>query len=351
MTGMRVLVTGDRGYIGSVTAPLLARAGHDVVGVDVDFYRHCDLVPLSSGYERIDLDIRDLERSHLAGFDAVVHLAALSNDPIGNLNQGWTSQINHFASVRLARLARDAGVGRFLFSSSCIMYGLASAAVATEESPLDPQTEYARSKVLAEREIAGLADDGFSPVFMRNGTVYGLSPRMRFDTVLNDLVASAVTTGHVAVFSDGTPWRPVVHIEDVARAFAMVLEAPRERIHNQAFNTGADDLNYQIVELAEIAVDSVPSARLEVLGSPGADQRTYRASFAKFAATFPDFTFRWNARTGARQLVADFDRIGLTEGAYRSDRFTRLRHLRELLRDGRLDDDLRWVASMRGTAA
>lgn len=351
MTGNRVLVTGDRGYLGAVMAPLLARAGHAVVGVDVDFYRGCDLASLSTDYERIDLDIRDLTRGHLVGFDAVVHLAALSNDPIGNLNQDWTSRINHTASVRLARLAREAGVERFLFSSSCIMYGLASEAVATEESPLDPQTEYARSKVLAEREISDLASDEFSPVFLRNGTVYGLSPRMRFDTVLNDLVASAFTTGRVAVLSDGKPWRPVVHVEDVARAFAMVLEAPRARVHNQAFNTGADDLNYQVLDLARIAAKSVKSARLEVLGSPDADQRTYRASFAKFAATFPDFTFRWNAETGAAQLVDDFSRIGLTETTYRSDRFTRLRHLTELLRGGQLDDDLRWTSSIRGTAA
>ena len=351
MSALRVLVTGDRGYIGSVMAPFLLRAGHEVVGVDIDFYRGCDLVPPSSAYRRLVRDIRDLRRADLSGFDAVVHLAALSNDPIGNLNEQWTAQINHAASVRLAALAKEAGVGRFLFSSSCIMYGLASEAVATEESALDPQTEYARSKVRAEREIGELAGDGFSPVFLRNGTVYGLAPRMRFDTVLNDLVAAAVTTGRVTVFSDGKPWRPVVHVEDVARAFAMVLEAPRELIHNQAFNTGADHLNHQIRELAEIAVDAVPSARMEVRGAPGADQRTYRASFAKFLTTFPDFTFTWTARTGARELTAELIRIGVTERDYRSARFTRLKQLSTLIGSGQLDDDLRWIPSVRGTAA
>ncbi len=345
MTAPRVLVTGDRGYIGSVMAPLLVQAGYDVVGVDADYYRGCDLVPPWTEYERLERDVRDLDHQDLIGFDAVIHLAALSNDPVGNLNEGWTTEINELASVRLASLARDAGVARFIFSSSCIMYGLSSDAVATEESPLDPQTEYARSKVAAERAISQLAIDGFSPVFLRNGTVYGLSPRMRFDTVLNDLVASAVATRRVTVFSDGMPWRPVVHVEDVARAFAMVLAAPAASIHNQAFNTGSDDLNHQVKELAEIAAGVVPGVSLEILGSPGADQRTYRASFAKFSATFPEFTFNWNVRSGSQQLAEALARIGLTEDAFRDDRFTRLRRLRWLLANGSLDARLRWVSS------
>lgn len=351
MTVSRILITGDRGYIGSVMAPMLSRAGNDVVGLDVDYYRDCDLVRPGAEYRRVTKDIRDIERSDLVGLDAVVHLAALSNDPIGNLKQAWTTQINEDASVRLARLARSAGVERFVFSSSCIMYGLAADAFATESSPLNPQTEYARSKVAAEQRISDLATDGFSPVFLRNGTVYGLSSRMRFDTVLNDFVASAVTTGRVTVHSDGKPWRPVVHVEDVARAFAAVLEAPAHLVHNQAFNTGADHLNHQVLELATIVVDAVPGTQLKVLGSPSADQRTYRASFAKFRATFPTFAFRWSARTGAAQLAEEFRRIGLTTELHGDDRFTRLRRLRWLIQTGQLDEELRWSSPAEAEVA
>jgi len=346
----RVLMTGHEGYIGSVMAPWLVTQGYEVVGLDTGYYRECNLVPPRWTGRSIDKDIRDVDVEDLRGFDAVVHLAALSNDPIGNLNDDWTAAINARASVHLAELAREAGVRRFLFSSSCIMYGLQSDAVAIESSPLDPQTEYARSKVRCEEGIRELAADGFSPVFLRNGTVYGLSPRMRFDTVLNDMVAQAVTTGQVIVYSDGRPWRPVVHVEDVARAFQAALEAPPEVVHNQAFNTGADSLNHQVRELAEIAVEAVPGATLDVRAMPSADQRTYRASFAKFADAFPDFTFRWNARSGARHLSEAFRSIGLGPGAYDDDRFTRLRWIRHLLDTGRLDHELRWSDSAREVA-
>jgi nucleoside-diphosphate-sugar epimerase len=272
-------------------APAFVQAGYEVVGLDTGYFSPCTLVPEAISIPGLQKDIRDVDKNDLRGVHAVVHLAALSNDPIGNLDEGWTRQINYEGSVRLAELAKAAGVERFLFSSSCIMYGMSEANVATEESPLDPRTEYARSKVLAERAISELASDNFSPTFLRNGTVYGLSPRMRFDTVLNDLVGTAVTTGKVVVNSDGKPWRPVVHIQDVARAFIMIVEAPRGKIHNQAFNNGANELNHQILELAEITARTVPGCQLELKAQSGADQRTYKADFAKFARTFPEFKF------------------------------------------------------------
>jgi nucleoside-diphosphate-sugar epimerase len=317
--------------------------GYDVVGLDTGYFRECVLTPDVVQVPTIRRDIRDLVPDDIKGFDAIAHLAALSNDPIGNLRADWTEEINYRSSLRLAELAREAGVPRFLFSSSCIMYGMSSTSVVTEASPLAPQTEYARSKVKAERAIAQLADDRFSPTFLRNGTIYGLSPRMRFDTVLNDLVGTAVTTGKVVLYSDGKPWRPVVHVQDVSRAFLAVLDAPIEAVHNQAFNTGADHLNHQIIELAEIVIKTVPGAVLEIMAQPGADQRTYRADFSKFARTFPRFEFQWTARNGAEELYRAFTRIGLDHQAFTDRRFTRLKWLRHLLDTGRLDETLRWT--------
>jgi nucleoside-diphosphate-sugar epimerase len=338
----RVLMTGHNGYIGSVMGPCFLEAGHDVVGLDTGYFEPCGLVPDAAVIPWVRKDIRDLTRRDLEGFDAVVHLAALSNDPIGNLNAEWTDEINYSASVHLAELAKAAGVERFLFSSSCIMYGMSDAAVVTEDSPLDPKTEYARSKVKSERAISALAGDGFSPIFLRNGTIYGLSPRMRFDTVLNDLMGSAVSTGKVVVYSDGKPWRPVVHVQDVARAFVAALEAPIAAVHNQAFNTGADALNHQIIELAEIAVKTVPGSELVVLAQPGADQRTYKTDFGKFARTFPHFVFKWSARGGAEELYEAFKAVGLTQDTYGDKRFTRLKWLRHLLDTDQLNQALRW---------
>jgi nucleoside-diphosphate-sugar epimerase len=348
MSGNRVLVTGHLGYIGSVMVPMLVEAGYDVVGLDSGLFAECTLVPDGAIVPELHRDLRDLRPGDLDGFDAVIHLGALSNDPIGNLDERWTRDINDLASVRLAELARDAGVERFLFSSSCIMYGMSEVAEVDETSPLAPQTEYARSKARSEEAIRALASDAFSPVFLRNGTIYGMSPRMRFDTVLNNLVASAATTGRVVVQGDGSPWRPVVHVEDVVRAFVHVLEAPREAIHAEAFNTGANHLNHRVIDLARIAASVVPGAELEVRSEPSADRRTYRADFGKFARTFPDFEFLWNAESGARNLADTFAHIGLTRDDFDGPRYVRLRWLTLLLESGRLDESLRWAREATG---
>ena len=349
-----VLVTGHRGYLGSVMAPYLVKHGYDVVGLDTGYFDDCtiaaggafgDPAPIPS----IRKDIRDLEPADLRAFYAVVHLAALSNDPIGNLDETWTEEINHRSSVRLAELARKAEVRRFLFSSSCIMYGQSVAETVDETAELDPRTLYARSKVRSEEAIRELARDGFSPTFLRNGTVYGLSPQMRFDTVLNDLTGAAFANRRVVVFGDGRPWRPVVHVEDVAAAFRGVLEAPVGAIHNEAFNLGADHLNRRVIELAEIAADLVPGCEVEVRGEPGADRRTYRASFRKFANAFPEVEFR-EAAAGARGLIEGYRQIGLDAALYGDPRFVRLRWLERLLDSGRLDGSLRWTAGTAGEA-
>lgn len=340
-----VLMTGHRGYLGSVMAPYLIERGYDVVGLDVGYFNDCTLGEDPLKVPELRKDLRDLVPDDVKSFFAVIHLAALSNDPIGNLDETWTEEINHRATVRLAELARDAEVRRFLFSSSCIMYGMSEAAVVDETSPLDPKTIYARSKVKSEIALREMASDHFSPIFLRNGTVYGLSPRMRFDTVLNDMTAAAVTEGKVVVLSDGKPWRPVVHVEDVARSFRKLLEAPLADVHNEAFNNGADHLNHQVRELAEIAASCVEGCELEVRGEAGADQRTYKADFTKFARTFPDFEFRWTAREGARDLAESFRRLGLRREHYRGDHFIRLRWLNHLLQTGRLNHALRWTAS------
>lgn len=343
----RILITGNNGYIGSVMAPWLRNRDYDVVGLDTGYFARCTLVPDVANIPTINKDLRDVTVNDLTGFDAVIHLAALSNDPIGNLNEAWTREINCEGTIRLAMLAREALVPRFIFSSSCIMYGMSEAATVDENAPLAPQTEYARSKVFAESALRNLADDAFSPTFCRNGTIYGLSPRMRFDTVLNNLTGAAFTTGRVVIHSDGTPWRPVVHVQDVARAFQAVLEAPREIIHNEAFNIGADGLNHRISELGRIVAETI-GCEVATVPRPGADQRTYKANFAKFKKVFPKFNWRWTARKGADELHTAFQEIGLTHEQFTDVRFTRLSWLHQLLKDASLDDALRWTETARG---
>lgn len=341
-TGRKVLLTGHRGYIGSVMAPELVRQGYDVVGLDTEYYDGA-LVPDELTIPGVRKDLRDVTAADLEGVWAVIHLAALSNDPIGNLDDRWTEEINHLGTVRLAEIAKAAGVERFILSSSCIMYGLSTLEDVDETSPLAPQTAYARSKVSAEVALRRLADDDFSPTLLRNGTVYGISPRMRLDTVLNDFAAQAHTRGRVVLQSDGKPWRPVIHVDDIARSFAHVLAAPREVIHNQAFNNGANHLNYTVLDIARAAVAAVPGAAVQVGSGTPEDQRTYRACFDKFAAAFPEFAFAWDIDRGAKELADAYARVGLTEADLSDPRWIRLRRLNTLLAAGQLDGDLRWA--------
>lgn len=339
---MRVLVTGHKGYIGAVLMPLLTAAGHQAVGVDSDLYERCTFGSSLAQTATIRKDIRDLEAADLKGFDAVIHLAALSNDPLGNLNPDLTYAINHRASVQLARLAKAAGVTRFLFSSSCSTYGAAGDEMLTEAATFNPVTPYGHSKVLVEQEVAPLADAHFSPTYLRNATAYGVSPRHRFDIVLNNLVAWAYTTGKVFIKSDGTAWRPIVHIEDISRAFLAVLDAPREVVHNQSFNVGVNEENYRIRELATIVKETVPGCEIEYAKDGEPDKRTYRVDFSKIQGALPNFQPQWSARRGAQELLAAYQQIGLTVDEFEGPRYKRIDHIKYLLRTGLLTEELRW---------
>ena len=340
---MRVLVTGHEGYIGSVLAPYFADAGHEVVGLDAGLYRGCDFGAEPRSVPGLWLDIRDVTANDLVGFDAVVHYAALSNDPLGDLDPQLTEDVNFDGTIRLARAAREAGVRRFVFASSCSMYGASGTDDGLDETaPLRPLTPYAESKVRSEKGLFALARPDFTPVSMRNATVFGASPRLRLDIVLNNLAGYAQTTGRITLLSDGTAWRPLVHVLDVAKTALTLLEAPEDSVRGEAFNVGTDEQNYRVRELAEI-LGKITGCEIEIAEGSSADDRSYRVDFGKLARAFPHLTFDWNAERGARELVEAYRAVGMTRSDFEGDRYVRLRRLRTLLDQGVLDPNLRWV--------
>ncbi len=338
---MRVLLTGHKGYLGTVMAPVLAAAGHEVVGLDSGLFEDCVLGPQPADPAGHVVDLRDVTAEHVSGVDAVIHLAALSNDPLGSLAPDLTYDINHHASVKLAKLAKDAGVSRYLYASTCSVYGASGGnGLVDEDAPLKPVTPYAESKVRVEAEVSELADDDFTPVYMRNATAFGFSPRLRGDIVLNNLTAHAHLSGEVLVLSDGTPWRPLVHAKDIAHAFAAALTAPKEAVHNQAFNIGTEQNNVTVAEIAQEVVEAVPGSKLRITGEAGADPRSYRVDFSRFRKAIPDFACEWTVKDGAVELIQAYRTFGLTKDSF-TQCFTRLQWLRHQSVAGRVDDTLR----------
>jgi nucleoside-diphosphate-sugar epimerase len=345
---MRILVTGHLGYIGTVLTPILADLGYDVWGYDTGYYAECLLggaIDSKISFQ-INKDVRKVEISDLRGVDAVVHLAALSNDPTGELDPGLTHQINTSGTLRLAEIAREAGAEKFIFSSSCSIYGQSEEKALTEESPFSPQTAYARSKVDAEAGLRKLATKSFSPVFLRNATAYGFSPRLRFDIAVNNLTGWGYTTGKVKLLSDGRAWRPMVHVEDICQAIAETLKAPRDLIHNQAFNVGSSQENYQIRDIANMVAQIVPNCEVTFAEGAAADSRTYNVSFEKIRRAFPDFTLRWSVRKGIEQLYDAFVRTSMTYPLFNGRLYTRLKQINYLLETGALDADLFWKVEL-----
>lgn len=339
---MKVLVTGTEGYLGSLLPPLLMASGHEVLGVDTGYYKVGWLYNGTTVTAKtLTKDIRQIGTEDLQGVDAIVHMAELSNDPTGQLAPNITYDINHKGSVRLANLAKAAGVSRFVYMSSCSVYGVATAGDVTEESPVNPQTAYAECKTMVERDVQLMADDSFSPTFMRNATAFGASPRMRFDIVLNNLAGLAWTTKEIKMISDGTPWRPLVHALDICKAICCTLEAPRDIVHNQIFNVGDTANNYRVKEIAEIIANTFPGCQLS-FGDSGSDNRSYRVSFEKINRTLPGFKCDWHAVDGAKQLFDLFTRIDMTAETFLFRGFTRLQQLEYLIRTGQIDGDFFW---------
>ena len=347
---MRVLVTGNNGYVGTVMVPMLIAEGFKVTGLDSDLYEGCIFGDAAvsgpiSDIKYLRKDVRDVETSDLKGIEAIVHLCALSNDPLGNLNPKITYEINHAGSVKLARLAKKAGVSRYILSSSCSVYGASTAEIVNEESEVRPVTPYAESKVMAERDISRLASPNFTPVFLRSSTAYGLSPMLRFDLVVNNFIAWSFTKGTVLLKSDGSAWRPFVHIQDISRAFIAALHSPKDVVHNQIFNVGKNEENYRIREVAEIVRQTVPNSQIKYVEGAEADQRSYRVEFDKIAKALPQFKPQWTVPLGAKQLYEAYKKVGLLVEEFEGPRYRRITHLENSLKSGRLDSTMRRVGN------
>lgn len=343
---MRVLVTGHQGYIGSVLTPRLVAAGHDVVGLDVGLFAECTLGDFDDPVHRRAVDLRDVHPEDCAGVDAVIHLGAICNDPIGNLNPDLTYDVNHRATIRLATAAKTVGVKRFLFSSSCSLYGAGvDDALLDETAGFAPVTPYGESKIFSEQDLLALADEAFSPIFLRNATAYGFSPRLRGDLVVNDLVGHALLTGEVKLLSDGMAWRPLIHVDDIASAFIALLEAPRDVVHAKAYNIGQTSENYLIRDVAELVAALVPDSTVTIAAGAGSDTRNYRVSCDRVAAEVPAFKPQWSVRTGTEQLIAEYRRTGLRIDDLTGERHQRLKRIKGLQAAGLLDQELRWTTS------
>lgn len=346
-----ILVTGNTGYIGPVMTKILQQKSYKIVGLDLKYYDGCKFLPQEQEYlpiKQIVKDIRDVNGSDLEGITSIIHLAGLSNDPLGEINPSLTHEINYMASIRLAELAKKMDIERFIFASSCSLYGIAQNNKSlTEEGELNPITAYAKTKVAVEHEISRMADNNFHPVFMRNSTVYGVSPNLRLDLVVNNLVASAYLTGKVTVLSDGTPWRPIIHVEDFCNAFLAALESPIDNIHNQAFNVGINEENYRVIDIANMVAEIVPNCRVEVLNETGLDERTYRVDFSKIKETLQNFQPKWNLRDGIIELYNKFKEFNLTPDEFKSSKYFRVRWLRQLIDNKLLDSNLRFSCHLR----